>query len=541
MTHVDGLHAASLLDAGSDAIPGLSSAPETASGVGIKLHPSGHAVHPGSTYTYTNTGSISGDNAPNQYSNAAGGNGGHGFDLKPTTSLYNSGTISGGNGGGTYEQSGNGGVGVDIQGATVLNTGLIEGGAGGNEISSYFYDHNARYGSGGNGGAGVYLNGGTLITSGTIIGGAAGSGAYVYVPGSGGYTANGRAGAAIQFGTLASTLVVEAGAVFGGAVLANAAAHDTLVLASGIGGTLGVFTGFTNVVEQAGGTWTIGGDLSTQSLVVDGSLSVAGTLEIGASLAGTIMLDTGATLIDHAGADLNLASQVELSGNDTLVLASGPVTGIAYNLSTTVNGYSSIEIAAGAHWIFRGTDVIEAGSQLAVAGSLYVRDALTIFGTLSVSGTLAGYGHEITLATGATLIDNAGAKIAFGEIGNQGQESLVLQGTDGLIYGLGGRISGFSTITEAADSSWTATGYNAIAAGVTFNEAGALTIEGRLAVSGALNVSGTLNVAGVLVGNITLDQGATLIDNAGTDIRFADITDAGGNTLILAAAASAGT
>ena len=117
----------------------------------------------------------------------------------------------------------------------------------------------------------MVLNGGTLITSGTISGGAG-----VRVRN---LRPNGAAaGDAVQFGTLASTLVVKPHAVFNGQVAANASVNDVLRL-SGIqsGGTpitLGTqFTNFSTLAFAFGAAWTV--DVGTGA-APSGGLAITG-------------------------------------------------------------------------------------------------------------------------------------------------------------------------------------------------------------------------------------------------------------------------
>jgi hypothetical protein len=106
----------------------------------------------------------------------------------------------------------------------VNNAGIIVGGAGGPSLIG---------GDGSAGGVGAFLNGGTLTNSRTIAGGSGFRG--------------GPAGAAVQFGTVAATLIVDPGARFNGQVVANAAAADVLMLAGTTAATLsGLGTSFIN-------------------------------------------------------------------------------------------------------------------------------------------------------------------------------------------------------------------------------------------------------------------------------------------------------
>jgi hypothetical protein len=90
-----------------------------------------------------------------------------------------------------------------------------------------------------------------LTTSGTISGGAGGTG-----------TTTGAAGDAVKFGSAASTLVVDPGAVFNGHVVANASVNDGLELSgTQAGGTaikLGTeFTNFSTLTFLPGAAWIV--------------------------------------------------------------------------------------------------------------------------------------------------------------------------------------------------------------------------------------------------------------------------------------------
>jgi hypothetical protein len=192
-------------------------------GVGLELAGSG---------SFSNGGTISGGSGSTSSGN--GGTGGTGVELLGAGSFTNSAAISGGNGGGNANSGtgGTGGTGVELSSdGSISNSSTITGGFGGSGFN------------GGVGGAGIFLSGGgTFNNSGTIDGGNGASGFFGYgAGGTGAYLSGGTllnsgliAGAqgadAVQFGTNASTLIVESGATFTGNVVANATISDVLAI-----------------------------------------------------------------------------------------------------------------------------------------------------------------------------------------------------------------------------------------------------------------------------------------------------------------------
>ena len=242
---------------------------------------------PGADYYLRNEGVIIAGSGNSGFSGGNGFAGGTGVSLTADLAiLVNGGTVSGGSGGYGGDVTGfdfsNGGyggagsTGVSIKGsAYVLNNGTIKGGAGGHGGTSEF----ARGGKGGAGAAGVYLDGGTLNDFGTIEGGAGGAGG----TGSAGSLGQGAAGDAVLFGSIASTLIIDPGAVIDGNVVANGV-NDTLEL----GGTTtdsftlpgSQFTGFSSL--DIGSHWNVTGAVANLK-----SLQNSGTISQATGTAGT--------------------------------------------------------------------------------------------------------------------------------------------------------------------------------------------------------------------------------------------------------------
>ncbi|HTZ70178.1 MAG TPA: hypothetical protein VMB71_05960 [Acetobacteraceae bacterium] len=323
-------------------------------GVGVDLGAGG---------TLTNAGTIAGGGGFFAYDGISGA---AGVSVASGDIVMNSGKIIGGGGGEGYYFGGTGGDGVIcVAGATIINSGQIIGGEGG---LSYYY------GVFEDGGAGVYLHGGTVTNAGTISGGSGPNDAY---------------NDSVQFGALAGTLIVDPGAVFIGAVVANAAVDDVLRLAGTRAGTLtGQFTNFTTVTEVAGANWQVDG---TITLGADAQLTDGGQLTVGGTVADAGLakiLDTGDLRTENHGT-LQVGS-LTLQGG---YLEDAPTAAIAIGGGTVTDGV--ISIAAGATAEGYGTI---AGGPISNDGRL-VADG----GTLTVESSAAGTG-TMRIDSGATMI-----------------------------------------------------------------------------------------------------------------------------------------
>ena len=345
----------------------------------------------------TNTGTISGGVG------AAGGVGGRGVGLYGGT-LVNNGTIEGGTGGAKAK----GAAGVYQYGGTMTNYGNIIGGSGGTNArgAAGVFSKSGTLtnigtitggsGSGtGRGWAGVYLNGGTAVTSGTISGGAGGS-------------SSGVAGAAAQFGAVASTLVIDPGAIFNGQVLANAAVNDTLELAGTQSGgtaiTLGAqFTGFSTLDFASGAAWKVN--------VGAGAASTTG-LAINGFVLGDTMDVTNFTPAQVA-ADFNPTTNVLSTTSDGTLSFVGPFTNEYFLFSSDAIGGTSITLVQGAGISTPLTSTVALGSK----GYL---SPLTITSTGNVAPTSAGATAVNCSMAGKSLTNNGTVQAAAGSGGNTG-------------------------------------------------------------------------------------------------------------------------
>jgi hypothetical protein len=349
-----------------------SVAPSAAGAIGVESDNSGNSL--------TNYGAIHGGAGSNS---SAGGSGGVGVNFTLGATLTNTGTIAGGKGGeGSAGVGGAGGAGVNLLAGTLTNTGSMTGGAGGIGTTT-----------GGSGGAGVFLNGGTLTTAGIISGGAGGSGA-----------PKGVAGDAVKFGTAASTLLVDPGAVFNGQVVANNT-HDVLELSGTQSGgtpiTLGTqFTNFATLDFASGAHWTVDAtkaDLTAHALTIDGfsssdKLDITNLAAAGETLnfnptSDVLTITKGATTItlqfDNAFSGKHFVLSADGHGGSDLHLQSGAGATLAASAHDLMNfvgeehrammGHQSLLSAAGAG----GGLTLQTDPALAFSGHGFSANAFT--------------------------------------------------------------------------------------------------------------------------------------------------------------------
>jgi hypothetical protein len=298
--------------------------------------------------------------------------------------VTNGGSISGGHGGsGSAGAGGVGGAGVNLLTGTLTNTGSIAGGAGGSGTTS-----------GGDGGAGVFLNGGTLASAGSISAGAGGSG-----------TANGAAGDAVKFGTAASTLIVDPGAVFNGQVVALNS-HDVLELAGTQSGgtpiTLGTqFTSISTLDFAAGADWTadaVKGDLTSHPLSIDGfasgdklditNLATSGSTVSFNTTSHVLTLTNGATTInlqfDSAFSGKHFVLTADGHGGSDVHLLAGAVPTLA------ASGHDLMNFVSDEHRAMVGDRFVPSAHDVGSGLTLHSDPALVV---------LSGHGFSTTALT----------------------------------------------------------------------------------------------------------------------------------------------
>lgn len=456
---------------------------------------------------------------------AVGGTGGNGAGLTFPGEIVNHATVTGGTGGtggrgtisGTHGgpggNGGNGGTGltagpVDI----IVNTGVIIGGAGGTGGGGGYNINRGLFygaGAGGTGGAGVYLSGAVLTNAGTISGGAGGGGGALYGIHSNTHGAAGASGNAITFGALASTLIIDPGAIFIGNIVANSAVADVLELA-GTSSTAftGLGTQFQNFAQfsfASGASWTLSG--STTNLANGPTIS-------GFTAADAFILTGFAATSETLGSDLVLGS----AGTYTTLDIPGVI-----DFAVVSSGGSST-ISDSSRLIFDGITQISEGTAALATGQSFTgfgtSDMLVLTGFTATSETL---GTSLILGQGGiseTL--NFTGSVDFDLIDGGGNDSIIdaptltfgavtlLAGGTAALAG-GQTINGFGTNDTLVLTGFTASSETIGTSLVLGNGAGSETLSFTSGTNFVLSSSGgneTITSAPtVAFGGVTLIEG----------------------------------
>jgi hypothetical protein len=464
--------------------------------------------------------------------------GGAGVDLGASASLVNNGFVAGGTGVTELFDYGGGvgGSGVAVNGGTLSNTGLIDGGQAASNLG--YAD----------GGAGVQILAGILTNAGTITGGSA---AYAKDGGSK-YWGGGE-------GITSYATVLNTGVVIGGTGSARYVSSDN----GGRGGYgvalgAGVFTNKGEVIGGAGGSASKGyGGAGGAGVLVGG-----GTFLNNGTITGGLNSDTGAGT-NLSGATGAVVNSGELTNTGTIIGATsfdeqsggvGVYLGVEYgssngtlsNSGLIIGGAGSAESpghnggSGGTAVVVTNNDIVtNAGTILGGTGGTYygfggTGATIQSGGTLITSGTIAGglggkepgggtepSGNAVVIG-GGTLVIDPGAVFSGGVDANDTDNSVVVLGAGsatGSISGFGKEFSGLLNLQVQAGATWQMAGTNSFAADSLLTDAGRLTITGILTDTGPATVSGTLGVSGTaIINGITLDGGTLTAASSGKTI-----------------------
>jgi hypothetical protein len=438
----------------------------------------------------------------------------------------------------------NGGFGVNLTAGTVTNTGSISGGTGGTSSSS----------QGGHGGAGVLLDGGTLTTSGTLSGGAGGTG-----------TTTGAAGDAVQFGSVASTLIVDPGAVFTGAI-GGFGLVDTIDIANLTPTQVAAdFNPTTHVLTTPGdGTLDFSGAFSSEYFVFsnDGGTGTDITLATGSGISTTLtstvtvgsaahpspltITSTGVVAPTAAGATGLVSSHLTNS-----LTNNGAIQGGAGAAMSAANGGFGVNLTAGTVTntgsISGGTGGTSSSTQGGHGGAGVDLNGGTLITSGTISGGVGGAGTSVGASGDAvqfgtatsTLIVDPGAVFNGQVVGNASvHDVLELSGTQvgGTAITLGTQFTNFSMLEFAPGATGTV---DATVADLTSHP---LSVQGSIAGFGlgdTLDItnlvhSGTTYNFDAATEILSITKGATMIqlgfDSAFTGEHFVLASNGHGGT-----------
>ncbi|HXV00419.1 MAG TPA: hypothetical protein VG166_07965 [Caulobacteraceae bacterium] len=499
-----------------------------------------------------NSGTIAGGNGAAYFGTGVGGDG----ILVGSGTVVNSGTIAGGDG---QRYSAVGGVGLVLKstGVATNTSGLIEGGKGGDGSNQFTYATGDQPAHGGQGGYGVDLDGaGTLANHATIAGGQGGTGS----PGDrhhggadGGYGGGG-------VWSLGRATILNLGLITGGAGGAGGAAY------SGPNGS-----------QQAGNTGRIGNgvNLSGGGTLTNGSAALTTSVIIGAYAGVVAHSGAAATVINFGtieGADSSVLFQTP---NNLLIAEAGAVfdgyvsggggafdfnggTGaisdlgvgggvVTGDVSATFGDFGSYLIGAGGDWTLSSGALGSVDAQtLTVNGALNVTGALSVAaaaqvtlagtlnlvadtaspgngGELDLGGALGGTG-TLSVGAGALADFETGASLAIGHVTLSTATSQAQVNDANLTYA-GKWTQNAGTLSVAGGDTVTFTGVGDTFKG-TLGGAGAVVLGGgtdtlsNLTINDALTITGpgTVTATGSITmgaSGIRLDSG-TLVIGLGT-------------------------
>ncbi len=453
-------------------------------------------------------------------SGTLGGNGA--ISVAGSASQFSGGTLGGNvTNAGTLAISGN----VEYLGGTLTNTGTIDV-TGSSDV--YAYANNATI----NNQAGAvfdFQSDGTVFNYyGYVNPTFNNAGTLEMTAGSGtssvGFALNESGATSVLSNSSAGTLSLSGGGSFGGTVTVSGAvtlAGGTFTVADGT--TIEPPSGGSGSLQEAGGTLSLAGSLSTTVLAITGgTLAGTGTIAAGSQVtwsggtlagavtsAGTLAISgnveyLGGTLTNTGTIDVTGSSDVyAYADNATINNQAGAVfdfqsDGTVFNyygyVNPTFNNAGTLEMTAGSGTSSVGFALNESGATSVLsnssAGTLSLSGGGSFGGTVTVSGAVTLAGGTFTVADGTTIEPPSGGSGSLQEAG--GTLSLAGSLSTTVLAITGGTLAGTGTIAAGSQVTWSG---GTLAGAVT--SAGTLAISGNVEyLGGTLTNTGTIDVTG---------------------------------------------
>ncbi|ABI62033.1 Hint domain-containing protein [Granulibacter bethesdensis] len=339
------------------------------------------------------------------------------------------------------------------------------------------------------------------------------------------------------------------------------------------GSIIGTVNGFNSAILTNSGTITGSGGIAVSMIDQNGSIgntinnfgviiaNNGGTAvnlgDIGVGV-NVLNLNAGQTIIGSIVGQGSI-NRLNLIGASTGTNAPPTLSG----LGSTITGFNQITATSGSNWQLTGNNSVSNTQTFSVVGANLTNASNAAFTgalTLGSAGTLTNLGTLSANSNGTAVIMNSGANRLIlsptasvtgivsggGTSGSGTQNWLVLESAtnpvtttiiSGTITGIGTQYIGVNVQIDTG-ATWTASGANTIASGLTMNILGTLENRGTLNNSGLISNSGSLDNYGTINGSVSLlsggqftNQNGAVFNDGGAAIAGQQVTITNSGTL----------
>ncbi|APG30451.1 Hemagglutinin-related protein [Granulibacter bethesdensis] len=361
---------------------------------------------------------------------------------------------------------------------------------------------------------------------------------------------NNQTSAAINgsVGILAGGSVTNSGAITGAVNGFNSA------ILTNIGTITGTGPIAVSMIDQNG---SIGNTINNFGLISNAGGTAVRLGDIGVGV-NVLNLNAGQTIIGSI-VGLGSINRLNLIGASTGTNAPPTLSG----LGSTITGFNQITATSGSNWQLTGNNSVSNTQTFSVVAANLTNASSAAFTgalTLGSASTLTNLGTLSANSNGTAVIMNSGANRLIlsptasvtgivsggGTSGSGTQNWLVLASAtnpvtttiiSGTITGIGTQYIGVNVQIDTG-ATWTASGANTIASGLTMNILGTLENRGTLNNSGLISNSGSLDNYGTINGSVSLlsggqftNQNGAVFNDGGAAIAGQQVTITNSGTL----------